>query len=98
MSDKGVVDKLFEIELKEGNVFNWCNKRKSYIKSKRIFKEHEAKIMALMNNKLSQDECKRFGNLLEGLKGAIYDLELEEKEYYFKEGYKEGVKMMKELF
>lgn len=98
MSDKGVVDKLFEIELKEGNVLNWCNKRKSYIDYRMNFKKYEAKVMALINNKFSQTECNEFEILLENLKGAIYDSDLEEKEYYFKKGYKEGMKTMKELF
>lgn len=58
----------------------------------------EKYLTSLVKPKMSDSEFKMFEKTLELFKGAIYDLELEEKIFYFKEGHKEGMQLMKEVF
>lgn len=59
---------------------------------------YEGKLFSLVKPKMSESEFKIFKKALELLKGALYDMEFEEKIFYFKEGQKSGIEMMKELF
>ncbi len=98
MEKEKIIDKLFMTKVDEGGVYKWGRKNKSYNKYRKNFKTYEKNLLDFANKQLDNKGYKTFEILLEGLKGAIYDFELEEKKYYFKEGRKEGVLEMKELF
>ena len=98
MSKKSVIEKSFFNKLEDGGVCSWCEKRDIYKKAKKRFQTCEGKLLSLVKPKMSDSEFKIFEKTLELFKGAIYDIELEEKIFYFKEGYKEGMQLMKEVF
>lgn len=47
---------------------------------------------------MSESEFKIFEKAFELFKGAFYDMEIEEKLFYYKEGKKDGMLLMKDLF
>jgi len=98
MSKNSVIDKMFSKKLEDGGVVSWCNKRDIYIKAKNRFQTCEGKLLSLVKPKMSESEFKIFEKTFELFKGALYDMELEEKIFYYKEGQRDGMLLMKELF
>lgn len=97
MSRNSIIDKRFNEKLNEVNVGEWCKKRNTYIKAKKKYQTYEGKLFSIVKPKMSESELKIFEKTLGLLKGALYDMEFEEKIFYYKEGYKEGIQLMKEL-
>lgn len=98
MESKKKIQRLFQIEVDDGGAYKYCKKKKSYMKYKKKFNMYETKIIKLADSRLSENEYKKFEIMLEELKGAIYDMEFEEKEYYFREGCKIGIQIVGDLF
>lgn len=98
MNKMDIVEEMFFRKLEDGGVVKWCEKRAMYKKSKKNLLISEKHLTSLVKPKMSEKEVKVFNKNLEALKGSIYDMELEEKIFYFKEGQKSGIEMMKELF
>ena len=98
MSKKSVIEKSFFNKLEDGGVCSWCEKRDIYKKAKNRFQTSEGKLLSLVRPKMSESEFKIFEKAFELFKGAFYDMEMEEKLFYYKEGQKDGMLLMKELF
>lgn len=98
MENEKILVELFREKVDEGGVISWCKKSESYNKYKKNFDKYQKELINLVNKRLIDNELKNFKELLEELKGTIYDYEFKEKEYYFKEGCKYGIELMKELF
>lgn len=98
MSKLSVIEKNFYNKLEEGGVVKWCKKRNTYNNAKKDFQKYQQDLCTLVKSNLSENEFNIFERTLELFKESIYDIELEEKIYYFKEGQKEGMQIIKELF
>lgn len=98
MSRNSIIDRLFENKIQDSGVFGWCKRKKDYLKAMQTFNIYENKLLKLGKDRFSEKEYKEFEEMLSTYKGSIYDMELEEKKYYFKEGQKEGIQLIKELY
>ena len=98
MGKNSVIEKSFFDKVEDGGVCTWGKKREEYKKAKDRFQKYEGRLIALVKPKVSESEYKIFEKALELFKNAIYDIELEEKLFYYKEGHKQGMLLMKELF
>lgn len=97
MSNNNIIEKMFYDKLAEGGVVAWCKKRDRYIKAKKKFQICEGKLLLLVKPKMSESEYKIFKKTLEIFKGTIYDMEVEEKIFYYKEGQKDGMRLKEEV-
>jgi len=98
MSKLSVIEKSFFNKVEDGGVCSWCENRDVYKKAKKKFQTCEGKLLSLVKPKMSESEFKVFEKAFEIFKGTIYDMEIEEKLFYYKEGQKDGMLLMKELF
>lgn len=98
MNKKSVIEKSFFNNVENGGVCTWCENRDTYKKAKKRFQTYVDKQFSLVKPKMSESEFKIFEKTFELIKEAIYDMELEEKLFYYKEGQKDGMLLMKELF
>lgn len=98
MGKNSVIEKSFFDKVEDGGVCTWYKEREEYKKAKDRFQKYEGRLVALVKPKMSESEFNIFEKAFELFKGAFYDMEIEEKLFYYKEGHKQGMQLMKDIF
>ena len=96
--DERIIDTLFQRKQDTFSTAEWKKKDSDYKQKLEDFYSSMKSLDDFTKKTLSEKEKKEYMQKLEDAKGAIFDSQLEEKRLYYIEGYKDGMRSVKELF